>query len=125
MKKKIKMSASEILCFGRHLDVMISDLVPIDSEIWQIYILLRKVIEIVILKYAILLTTLITEHHQLYSKLFNTNLKPKHQHLLYYPYITKKVGAVSHLWSMRFESKHRESKLTAHAISIEKSLVIH
>jgi len=121
------MSASEMLCFSRHLGVMIGDLVPVDSEIWQLYILLRKIIEIVTLKsiqpgYAILLTTLITEHHQLYLKLFNTNLKPKHHHLLHYPYIMRKVGPISHLWSMRFESKHRESKLTAHSITSRKNI---
>lgn len=121
------MSASEMLCFSRHLGVVIGDLVPIDSEIWQLYILLRKIIEIVTLKsiqleYATLLTTLITEHHLLYLKLFNTNLKPKHHHLLHYPYIMRKVGPVSHLWSMRFESKHRESKLTAHSITNRKNI---
>ncbi|KAE9530467.1 hypothetical protein AGLY_010929 [Aphis glycines] len=90
------MSASEMLCFSRHLGVMIG--------------------------YAILLTTLIKEHHQLYLQLFNTNLKPKHHHLLHYPYVMKKVGPVSHLWSMRFESKHRESKLTAHSITSRKNI---
>jgi len=39
-----------MLCFNQHLGVMIGDLVPVDSEIWQLYILLRKIIEIVTLK---------------------------------------------------------------------------
>lgn len=33
-----------------------------------------------------------------------------------------KVGPVSHLWSMRYESKHRESKLTAHSITSRKNI---
>ncbi|XP_022162857.1 uncharacterized protein LOC111028505, partial [Myzus persicae] len=114
---------------SRHLGVMIGDLVPRDSEYWQLYILLRKIIEIVTLKsiqpsYALILTTLISEHHQLYLKLFNTNLKPKHHHLLHYPDIMKKVGPLSHLWSMRYESKHRESKLTAHSITSRKNICL-
>lgn len=121
------MSASETLCFSRHLGVMIGDLVPVDSEIWQLYLLLRKIIEIVTLKsiqpeHTILLTTLITEHHQLYLKLFNINLKPKHHYLLHYPYIMRKVGQVSHLWSMRYESKYRESKSTANSINSRKNI---
>jgi len=128
-KKKIKMSASEMLCFSRHLGVMIGDLIPKDAEYWQLYILLRKIIEIVTLKsiqpsYALLLKTLISEHHQLYLKLFNTNLKPKHHHLLHYPDIMKKVGPLSHLWSMRYESKHRESKLTGHSITSRKNICL-
>lgn len=31
-----------------------------------------------------------------------------------------KVEPISHLWSMRYESKHRESKLTAHSITSRK-----
>lgn len=61
--------------------------------------------------YTILLKTLITKHHQLYLKLFNTNPKPKTLSFVHYPYIMRKVGPVSHLWSRGFESKHRESKL--------------
>lgn len=112
-KKKLKMSATEVLCFTRHLGLIIGDLIPINSEFWQLYILLRQIIQIIHLKsiqpkYALLLKTLITEHHELYLKLFQTNSKPKHHHLLHYPYIMSKVGPVSHLWSMRYESKHRE-----------------
>jgi len=129
-KKKLKMSASEVLCFSRHLGVIIGDLVPINSEFWQLYILLRQIIQIVTLKtiqpgHDLLLKTIITEHHELYLKLFSTNLKPKYHHLLHYPYIMSEVGPISHLWSMRYESKHRESKLTAHSITSRKTFVIH
>eukprot|EP00102_Acyrthosiphon_pisum_P023948 XP_016661158.1 PREDICTED: uncharacterized protein LOC107884143 [Acyrthosiphon pisum] len=126
-QKKLKMSASEMLCFSRHLGVMIGDLVPNNSEIWQLYILLKKIIDIVISKSIqteciFLLKTLITEHNQLYIKIFQTNLKPKHHHLIHYPYIMEKVGPLSHLWSMRYESKHRESKLTANSTSSRKNI---
>lgn len=69
-----------------------------------------------------MLKTLITEHIELYLKLFQTNLKPKFHLLLHYPYIISKVGPISHLWSMRYESKHRESKLTAHSITSRKNI---
>jgi len=126
-EKKLKMSASEMLCFSRHFGVMIGDLVPNNSELWQLYILLKKIIDIVISKSIqteciFLLKTLITEHNQLYIKIFQTNLKPKHHHLIHYPYIMEKVGPLAHLWSMRYESKHRESKLTANSTSSRKNI---
>ncbi|KAF0735689.1 Uncharacterized protein FWK35_00014105 [Aphis craccivora] len=68
------MSATEMLCFTRHLGLLI-------------------------------------EHHELYLKLFKTNFKPKHQHLVHYS--DEKNGPLCHIWSMRFESKHRGSKMTA------------
>lgn len=82
---QIKMSATEMLCFTRHLGLMIGDLVPTNSEIWEIYLILKQIIDIITAKnitkeYPILLSTLITEHHDLYLKLFKTNLKPKHHH---------------------------------------------
>jgi len=121
------MSASEVLCFSRHLGVIFGDLVPINSEFWQLHVLLRQIIQIVTLKsiqpgHDLLLKTLITEHHELYLKLFPTNLKPKYHHLLHYPLVMSKVGLVSYLWSMRYESKHRESKLTAHSITSRKNI---
>lgn len=81
------MSASEMLYFSRHLGIMIGDLIPINSEIWLLYILLNKIIVTITSKSIqteFFFETLITEHHQLYLKLFKTNLKPKHHHLLHY-----------------------------------------
>jgi len=34
----------------------------------------------------------------------------------------KRVGPLSHLWSMRYESKHRESKLTDNSSSSRKNI---
>lgn len=36
----------------------------------------------------------------------------------------EKVGPLIHLWSMRFESKHRESKITANAITSRKNICL-
>lgn len=33
-----------------------------------------------------------------------------------------KVGPISHLWSIRYESKHRESKLITHSITSRKNI---
>lgn len=69
-----------------------------------------------------MLKTLIYNHHELYLKLFNVNLKPKHHHLVHYPYIIQMSGPVSLFWSMRFEAKHKELKDTANSITSRKNI---
>jgi len=105
------MFVGKMLRFTRCLGLMIDDLIPINSEIWQLYVILKQIINIITSKiinkdFPYLLKTLITEHHELYIKLFNTHLKPKHHHLVHYPFIMEKIGPLIHVWSMRFESKH-------------------
>lgn len=63
--KKLKMTASEVLCLSRHLGVISGDLILINSEFWQLYIQLQQIIQIVTLKsiqpgHILLLKTLIT-----------------------------------------------------------------
>lgn len=60
---------------------------------------------------------LVTEHHNLYIKLFNTNLKPKFHHMLHYSLIIEQNGPLSLIWSMHFESKHKQLKDTAKSIT--------
>jgi len=122
----IKMSASEMLCFTKYFALIIGDLIPPNSEIWCLYISLRQIIGILLeksIKYddIALCKTLITEHHELYMNLFNTNLKPKFHHMVHYPMIMKKCGPLSLIWSMRFESKHKELKETAKSITSRKN----
>jgi len=125
--KKLKMSAGEMLCFVKNLGLIIGDLVPLNSEIWSIYIILDKILNIILSKWikvedSILLENLITEHHNTYLKIFCVNLKPKHHHMVHYPLIIKKSGPLSLFWAMRFEGKHRELKTTAHSITSRKNI---
>ncbi|XP_008188727.1 uncharacterized protein LOC103310992 [Acyrthosiphon pisum] len=123
----IKMSASEMLCFTRYLGLIIGDLIPEDSDLWELYKILRKILDIILCKSvrlpdSVLLKTLISEHHTLYLRLFRSNLKPKHHHMVHYPFIINKSGPLSLFWSMRFEAKHKELKDTAHAITSRKNI---
>lgn len=98
-----KMTASEMLCFTKYLGLIIGDMVPRDSEIWKRYILLNKILNMVTSncigpECPIILRQLIDEHHQLYLKLMNTNLKPKHHHLLHYPFIMEQVGPLINIY---------------------------
>lgn len=122
----IKMSASEMFCFTKYFALIIGYLISSNSEIWCLYISLRQIISILLekcIKYddIALCKTLITEHHELYMNLFNTNLKPKFHHMVRYPMIIKKCGPLSLIWSMMFESKHKELKETAKSITSRKN----
>jgi len=123
----IKMSASEMLCFTKYLGLIIGDLIPEDSDLWELYKILRKILDIILCKSvrladSVLLKTLISEHHTLYLKLFRSKLKPKHHHMVHYPFIINQSGPLSLFWSMRFEAKHKELKDTAHAITSRKNI---
>lgn len=117
LQQKIRMSASEMLCFCRYLGVMIGHLIPRNLNVWQLWIKLREIIEIVTaprLHFSeyVRLKVVIEEHNHLYIKFFR-QLKPKHHHLVHYPRILKMSGPLIHFWSMRSEQKHRESKMTS------------
>lgn len=121
------MSASEMTVFCRYLGLIIGDRIPINNEYWEIYMTLSNILDIVNSRTItstthILLATLISEHHLLYTSLFKDSLKPKHHHMVHYPRIMKNVGPLVNLSSMRFEAKHRESKLVATATTSRKNI---
>lgn len=87
----------------------------------SLYIILNKILDILLIKWvrveeAELIKTLIAEHHELFLRLFNIHLRPKYHHMIHYPMVLKESGPFPLFWSMRFESKHKELKNTAHSI---------
>jgi len=55
----------------------------------------------------VLLKCLISEHHELYLKLFRIGLKPKYHHMVYYPLIMQKSGPLNIFSSIRYEAKYK------------------
>lgn len=127
-REKLKMSASEMFFFVRHFGLMIGDLVPEVEEVWQLYIRLLHILDIVTSPFVdanstIYLATLIAEHHELYCKLLFKTLKPKHHIMVHYPRILNLIGPLIHVWSMRMEGKHRPVvKQVAKATTCRKNL---
>jgi len=60
-----------------------------------------------------LLQTLVSEHNDLYIKYSHQKLKPKYNFMLHYNTIIQQLGPLVNLWCMRFEAKHRLSKISA------------
>lgn len=128
-KNNIKMSASEMLCFVTFLGPMIGHLIPKDSSHWQLYICLRNILDIILHKSInaeriSLLESLISEHHCLYSVQLKQNLKPKFHNMVHYPRLLRRFGPLVHFWSMRFEAKHRLSKIAANSTCSRRNICI-
>lgn len=85
-KKKINMYASQMMFFVRFLGVAVGELVPLGDKVWNLYLNLRHIVDLVTApsfqKHCeILLDVLIQEHHEMYLQLFGEPLKPKHHHM--------------------------------------------
>lgn len=123
---RFKMTASEMLCFVTYLPLMIGDLIPSNNKHWRFLILLSKIIDLLMqneLSKENLekLDQLIIEHHTLYLSLYG-NLKPKHHFMTHYKRAILKCGPLKCMWAMRFESKHKDMKVYAHAITSRKNI---
>ncbi|XP_033222654.1 uncharacterized protein LOC117176508 [Belonocnema kinseyi] len=118
-QNRLGFSASETLTFVKYLGLIIGDCIPENDEYWNLYLILRNIGDLLSLRYfnrdcIVLLKTLITEHHEVYIKLFGETLKPKHYLLLHYPTIIYLIGPVRNVWCTRPKAKHEASKVTAH-----------
>lgn len=125
--KKLKMSASEMLCFVRYFGTMMGDLVSENYKEWTVYVLLRKIISIVmsprVLRcHATVLQSLITEFNNLYFQLFG-HLRPKFHLLTHYPRIMILMGPLVHLWNMLFESFNHQLKQSACATACKVNIL--
>ncbi|KAJ8909351.1 hypothetical protein NQ315_014971 [Exocentrus adspersus] len=120
--KSINMSCAEMKTFVHYAGLMFGDLIPVGNRVWKIYIILRKILDILFLDNVsehdcILLKKYVAEHHTLYQELFKLPLKPKHHNVVHYPWIMDKVGPLKNMSTLRYESKHREFKKAANAVS--------
>ena len=111
-KEKLKMSASEMFFFVRHLGLMIGDFVPEGNEHWRLYVLLAEIMGIVTAPYVRkqsgpFLAALISEHHEVYKTVYGKTLKPKHHFMLHYPEVMNNIGPAINIWCMRMEGMHR------------------
>ena len=107
-------------CLLRALPVMIGHLIPHDSQEWELFRLLRE-----IMNYSFLpahshgsvsyLELAVNDHHELFIKLFkNSNdLIPKHHNLSHYAEAIRRNGPLTQFNAMRSESKHQMAKITA------------
>lgn len=132
-KGNVRLSASEMLSFLRYFGLLVGDFVSTDDDYWQLYIVLRKIMDLLMSSMineasCQLLKFLVAELNELYLSLSGECLKPKFHFLVHYHSMLSKFGPLNHIWSMRFEAKHRLSKIAARATfnrrNLTKSLAI-
>jgi hypothetical protein len=115
-KCNLRLSASETQTLVLHLSNMIGDLIPLFDDVWDLYLTLRILLDMVLAPLVVpvrmsYFKLIIAELCEKYSLLFKTHLKPKFHHLLHYADAMMRFGPLSALSSMRFEAKHRPNKL--------------
>lgn len=105
--------AAQNWCMLRLLPLLIGEkLSDADQEVWQLYLLLKKIVELVCCKFIThaqiaYMQVLVEDYLDRRTAAFpEENLRPKHHYMLHYGSLTLKLGPLQHLWTMRFESKH-------------------
>jgi hypothetical protein len=127
LNNNLGLSASEMIFFIRMFPFLIGDSVSKNDIVWDFYLNLRGIVDIVFSKVMhkdtrFFLSILIEEHLKMYLQLFNDSLKPKHRNLLHYCRIIELIGPLSNVSAMRFECKHRESKQTPYVCHNRKNI---
>lgn len=123
----VRQTASQMWCLLQVLPFLVGDFINREDQFWHLFILLREICSIIFapvvsVGLAVFLKQLIIDHHTLYKKLFCQNLIPKHHFMIHYPRMLCLFGPISHLWCMRFESKHNPMKRQAHVVCNFKNI---
>lgn len=125
----LRTSGSEMQTLVVNLAFIIGHRVDRDCLEWKLYIVLRQILMIVTSKVVHkrayqLLSTLVSEHHELYLQCFPYDLlKPKHHFMVHYPRTMQMVGPIGPISSMRFESYHKKYKNVANVITCRINLL--
>ncbi|XP_016661153.1 uncharacterized protein LOC107884141 [Acyrthosiphon pisum] len=105
----------------KYFTLIVGELVPIETPVWQLYIALRKIVDICCAKTiqsecSHLLDQIVAEHNRLYLLLSGSNLKPKFHMLTHYGRLLIKNGPLILTSCIRFEAKHKILKAFANSI---------
>lgn len=122
-------TAAEMSSLISYFTFIVGDLIPCDDEVWEFYLILCEIINIVtgrIISDAQInfLRYLIISHHEMYIRLFNDYLKPKYHFMIHYPGIITKMGPLNNLSSIRYEGFHKLSKTYSSIVSSRKNITL-
>jgi len=126
IKKKFKMSSSEMIIFSKYFCLFVGEKVPTHNEVWDLYKLLRTIISYVtspriVEGHILQLQIIIPEFLNSYKQLFGA-LKYKFHNMLHIVRIIRNNGPMITYWAMRYESKHKNLKLIAVSTSSRKNI---
>lgn len=104
----------------RLLPLLVGSVVPEGDGAWTVLMELKEVVQLALcpsftdetLDYF---QSKISDHKQVLLQTFpEFNLRPKHHYVEHYPTMIKCFGPLVHVWTMRFEAKHRFFKRVVH-----------
>lgn len=112
---KLKMSASQSICFTIHFGLIIGDLVPRGNNVWALYSTFVQLVNLLLQNSFTLneiesIKKLTQKNHTQYIDLFKIHLKPKQHFMIHYAELIKKLGPLKKLYVMKQEMYHRELK---------------
>uniref|UniRef100_A0A8D8Z1A7 C2H2-type domain-containing protein n=3 Tax=Cacopsylla melanoneura TaxID=428564 RepID=A0A8D8Z1A7_9HEMI len=121
-KVSVRTSASEMLTLVRYFALIIGDHVPTDDDVWEVFLQLRKVLNLVLTHTVFrdnipYLENAISELCSGFLTVSKSPLPPKFHFLTHYPRMFLKYGPLTQIWTMRFEAKHKVMKVAARASS--------
>lgn len=98
---------------------MIGHLVPEGDETWEVLMVLKDVLELVVSQRftdeSLFYLESMSEHREVLLNAFpDCTLRPKHHYIEHYPHLTKVFGPLIEVWTMRFEGKHKFFKKVIH-----------
>lgn len=128
-KKKLKMSAREMLTFVQYFPLMVGDLIPLNDPVWCFILNLIEIIDILLrFKFNYSAIELLAQKIEVlntdYIKLFNDSLKPKFHNLVHYPAVIRQIGPLRNLWCFKFEAKHRDFKIYCRCVTTRKIICL-
>ena len=121
-------TAAEMSFLISYFSIIVGDLVPEDDEIWDFFLILFQITDLVnsntISEHDIIhLEQLIKDHNKLYIELFEKNLKPKYHLLIHYPRVIRRFGPMKYLSCQKFEAYHKKAKKYASLVTSRVNII--
>ena len=111
------LTSSQAWCLFRCLPFFIADAIPEEDLVWEIYLTLSNICDIVFapsveMEWVSYLDVQIQEFLKRFASYcdFAGRIKPKMHFMICYPALIIKFGPVRHLWAMKFEAFHQKVK---------------
>ena len=110
-EQKIRQSASQMWLLAITLPLLIGDLIPEDSEVWDLYLLLLRICSIAVsweidLDTIAYMRVLIEEHHTKFKLIYSDKpFTPKMHYMVHNPSQILNYGPLICSWTMRHEAK--------------------
>uniref|UniRef100_A0A224YW03 Enspm-3 dr n=1 Tax=Rhipicephalus zambeziensis TaxID=60191 RepID=A0A224YW03_9ACAR len=117
-KTPYKGTASQKWCLFRFLSLMLGDDVPELNEHWEVYLLLRRIVDLIFADnlprdHLACLQDDIRYFLSSFVSLYPGHIIPKLHFLVHYPRLINELGPLKQYWCMRYEAKHQYVKAIA------------